>query len=329
MPLISVIIPVYNVEPYLRECLDSVRAQTFRDLEVICIDDGSVDASGAICDQYALRDRRIHTIHQDNGGLSAARNTGMDVATGEYIYFLDSDDMLAPNALERLISIAKSERLDQIIFGAELLVEEDVVSNEQIAGMRRYYAVPDALANHVMSGANLFSALIECNSFFASVPLRFLRRANLPKKLRFPHGILHEDNYFSPIALLASTRAMIISERLYLRRVRADSIMTASGTMRKHAEGLQCIYKLLTPRRLKDMIGVNQPWKELKQFRRVLYQSFLRYNPEPRSLTMRIVDDFRLLPYSIAVKRWARKFLQKIGLYDMSLKIWHIMRSED
>ena len=101
-PLISVIIPVYNVEKYLRRCLDSVIAQTYQNLEIICVDDGSIDDSGKICDQYAVRDARIKVIHQENQGLSAARNRGIDAADGEYIAFVDSDDYILEDMFERL-----------------------------------------------------------------------------------------------------------------------------------------------------------------------------------------------------------------------------------
>lgn len=103
-PLISVIIPVYNVEKYLRRCLDSVIAQTYQKLEIICVDDGSIDDSGKICDQYAVRDARIKVIHQENQGLSAARNRGIDAADGEYIAFVDSDDYILMTIFWRICS---------------------------------------------------------------------------------------------------------------------------------------------------------------------------------------------------------------------------------
>lgn len=102
-PLVSIVIPVYNVELYLRECLDSVISQTYHNLEIICVNDGSPDNSLSILEEYAAKDSRIRIISQENAGISVARNTGMDVATGEYIYFLDSDDYIALEMVERCV----------------------------------------------------------------------------------------------------------------------------------------------------------------------------------------------------------------------------------
>ena len=116
-PLISIIIPVYKVEPYLRKCLDSVVQQTYRNLEIILVDDGSPDSCGAICDEYATKDERITVIHQENKGLSAARNAGLDIATGDYIQFVDSDDWIEPDALATVLSIAEDHHVDIVCFG--------------------------------------------------------------------------------------------------------------------------------------------------------------------------------------------------------------------
>ena len=101
MPQISVIVPVYKVESYLPRCIDSILAQTFTDFELILVDDGSPDNCGVICDEYAARDNRIHVIHKENGGVSSARNAGIRLAGSDWITFVDSDDYLAENALDR------------------------------------------------------------------------------------------------------------------------------------------------------------------------------------------------------------------------------------
>lgn len=106
MPIISVIVPVYNVEKYLHCCVDSILAQTITDIEVLLVDDGSTDGSGAICDEYAKKDSRVRVFHKENGGVSSARNLGLDHATGKWIMFVDSDDKVMPEICERLLSCA-------------------------------------------------------------------------------------------------------------------------------------------------------------------------------------------------------------------------------
>lgn len=115
--MISVIIPVYNVEPYLRKCLDSIVNQTYRDLEILVVDDGSTDGSGAICDSYAEKDERVVVFHTENRGLSAARNLGLDNAKGEWINFLDSDDWMDSEGFEFAISVAEDKKADLVFWG--------------------------------------------------------------------------------------------------------------------------------------------------------------------------------------------------------------------
>ena len=114
-PLISVIVPVYKVEKYLHKCVDSILTQTLSDIELILVDDGSPDWSGAICDEYVEKDSRVRTIHKPNGGVSSARNKGLDVCTGEWIMFVDSDDFIDQNTLEE--AIKKTENTDLVVFG--------------------------------------------------------------------------------------------------------------------------------------------------------------------------------------------------------------------
>ena len=122
--LVSIIVPVYNVEDYLTECIESAIKQTYHNLEIILVDDGSTDTSGKICDMYACKDDRIKVFHKQNGGLSDARNTGIEKATGEYIYFLDSDDMLPTGAIEKMRNACVREDADMAIAGVEKFVDD-------------------------------------------------------------------------------------------------------------------------------------------------------------------------------------------------------------
>ena len=116
-PMISVIVPVYNVESYLARCVDSILTQTYQNLEVILVDDGSKDNSGVICDDYARRDSRVNVIHKENGGLSSARNAGIEAAGGEYLAFVDSDDWIEPDAYERLLSAMQKHAAKLVVGG--------------------------------------------------------------------------------------------------------------------------------------------------------------------------------------------------------------------
>ena len=115
-PLVSVIVPVYNVEPYLHRCIDSLVHQTLKDIEIILIDDGSTDGCGRICDEYAAADTRIRVVHQENAGLSEARNAGIDRAKADYLMFVDSDDWAEPKFCELPLMLAKEQRADLVMF---------------------------------------------------------------------------------------------------------------------------------------------------------------------------------------------------------------------
>ena len=126
MPKISIIVPVYNVEKYLGKCIESILNQTFRDFELILVDDGSTDSSGKICDEYSLKDSRIKVIHKENGGLSSARNTGLDIAKGEYIGFVDSDDWIEMDMYEILYKLIKTSGKDMANIGFSAIYEDRI-----------------------------------------------------------------------------------------------------------------------------------------------------------------------------------------------------------
>lgn len=253
MSKVSVVIPVYNVEKYLGECLDSVLRQTLKDLEVICVDDGSMDGSPAILAEYARKDPRIKVVTRANGGLSAARNTGMDAATGKYIYFLDSDDWIVDDAMEKCLAVCERDGLDQLVFGCEVHVSADdgrAIDMDMARRKAAYYRIDETLCGKVLDGAALLSELHSRRRFFASIPLRFMRLdAIRAAKLRFPEGLLHEDEYFTPLSLLASQRTEVVGDRLYWRRLRMDSIETArsanGGDEARHLAHLVAVMSLL------------------------------------------------------------------------------------
>ena len=221
--LFSIIIPVYNVEKYLRECLDSVKGQTSPDWEAVCVNDGSTDGSEFILKEYAKKDPRFRIVTKTNGGLSSARNAGLEAVKGDYILFLDSDDWLEKNALESL---------------AEKLSDEDMLcfSGRRFFEAERRFNAPDRLIERrYLSGMDYYNdnALASRDFAFVCVVLRLYKRSFLWENgLRFKEGILHEDDLFTPQACYYARRVSVIDECLYDYRVRANSITTTSSLKR-------------------------------------------------------------------------------------------------
>ena len=238
-PKISVVIPVYNVEQFLRECVDSVLEQTVSDFEIILVDDGATDSSGAICDEYGAKDQRVRVIHQANGGLSAARNRGLDAANGEYIYFLDSDDYLAPNTLEALLECAEQAAADVVFFDAWVFFTDC----EPDPKVYQYHRSKDYGAK---PGRQMLLELLSTDEYRTAVPLMLLRREYmLNNQLRFREGILHEDELFTFYVYHADGQIAHCHQPFYARRMRPASIMTASSLVRRY-ESMYAIYMELS-----------------------------------------------------------------------------------
>jgi len=232
---VSLIIPIYNVEKYLAACLDSILRQSYKNLEIICIDDGSTDASYSISKKFAEKDERIKLFKYENGGLSVARNRGLEKATGEYIQFIDSDDLLPDNCLGEIISLIERHNLDVCLGNATALF--DGIEKTQELEDKYQYVRPVELYNEVKTGTIIFSQLIKTH-YHPSACL-YIFRKSLIAGLKFYPNIYHEDNIFTT-QLLSSTKArrvMVAPVELYVRRVRPDSITTQQPNTR-HVEGL-------------------------------------------------------------------------------------------
>lgn len=222
MPKVSVIIPVYNVEAYLRECLDSVVCQTLSDIEIICIDDGSTDQSPQILREYASKDGRIVLISSGvNEGLSAARNRGIDAATGMYLYFVDSDDYIVPDALERLYGIAVEHDLELLRCGYQTVPGGEVVKNDS------------QITNYVCTGPQLFCKIANTNWIGPSIWLHFLKAEFVYQcGLRF-EGRYCEDVLFFWDMLFSAKRSMCVNEMVYMYRTRPGSLINTPMSTEK------------------------------------------------------------------------------------------------
>lgn len=218
MVKVSVIIPVFNVEKYLKECIESISNQSLEDIEIICIDDGSTDNSLNILNDYADDDCRFKIILQDNLGPGAARNKGISIAEGKYIYFMDSDDILELNALENLYNLSEDKKTDFIFF--KLINFDDETGQKT---NRYYYDMPylkKAVGDSVFNYNDVKDVIFDLP---VSVPAKFFNK-KFVSDIKFPEGILFEDNIFFIEAIFKSDRLYFYDEYLYDRRIRKNSI---------------------------------------------------------------------------------------------------------
>ncbi len=215
MPTISVIVPVYKVEPYLRQCVDSILAQTYTDFELILVDDGSPDGCGAICDEYAEQDPRVRVIHQENRGLSAARNAGIDAASGEYLAFADSDDLLAPACLKRLHDTVVQENVDIAVCDMRPFSDESELECVDACA---------ATQLKIMTGREACLSIYHMDGEVPIMAWGKLYPARLFDGIRYPVGLIHEDDATTPRLLYRSNAVGLIPDKLYLYRTRPDSI---------------------------------------------------------------------------------------------------------
>lgn len=225
-PNVSVIIPVFNGEEYLRQCLDSVFAQTLKEIQVICVDDGSTDHSAQILAEYQNTHPDMIVISQENGGLSAARNAGMLYATGEYLDFLDCDDTLRTEALETLYHRAHRDQLDMLFYDGETIYANEELRQANL-GYETLYRTKICVGSKAMTGEELFARLVDGKSYRASACMYLLRLDYLREKgFAFIRGIYYEDNVFTLQCLLDAERCGVEATPFYQRSLRANSIVT-------------------------------------------------------------------------------------------------------
>ena len=224
MSEISIIVPVYNVEKYLENCIESILNQTFKDFELILVDDGSTDNSCKICDIYEKKDSRIKVIHKNNGGLSSARNAGLDIACGKYVGFIDSDDSIHPRMYEILYDLIKKYESDISCCNYKKIYdifkdEYENVNSLEVIEMSNIEAIKNLYDKEI--GVKL---VIACNKLY---------RKNLFDKIRYKVGRLHEDEFMAHRILYNSKKITYVDNELYYYLQRDGSIMSKKTYKRK------------------------------------------------------------------------------------------------
>ena len=223
--LFSIVVPIYNVEPYIRKCIDSLLGQSYGDIEIVLVDDQSPDLCPAICDEYQAKDSRIKVVHKKNGGLSDARNAGIRAAEGKYVIFVDADDYISTDACERLLPFAEKD-IDVIIGDAA------------VEGGECRLGHIDADAERIYTGEEYLKEAFRGGKAPMSACLNVCRREFLLENdLFFKYGILHEDEQFTPRLFLKAKKVVCTGVVFYHYVIRDGSIMTKKD-QRKNASDL-------------------------------------------------------------------------------------------
>ena len=224
--LVSIIVPVYNVENYVSECIESLLNQSYKNLEIILVDDGSADSSGEICDEYAQKDDRIKVVHKINGGLSEARNTGINMARGQYYLFVDGDDFLADDAVLRLVESVYNASCDIAVCNMIRYFENN--KTEVFYKPSEY--------SKVLYGLDRFETLSQpsvCNKIFSSA---------LFEKIRFPKGKFYEDTFVYHELVYNANKVALVDYDGYFYRSRSSSILGQNVMTGRYYDFIEAVY---------------------------------------------------------------------------------------
>lgn len=231
MELVSVIVPIYNVEAYLERCVESILQQTYKHIEIILVDDGSPDRCGSMCEDYAKKDNRIKVLHKKNGGLSDARNAGLEMAKGKYVLFVDSDDLIKKELVESCVQTAEKNSSDIVIFDFNRVEEnEEIVTTMEIEKSGTYTLESEPRI--------LFGSPSAVNKLFR-------RDLFIKTGIRFPVGKYYEDLGTIPKLLLLADKIDYIKESYYDYMIRSGSIMTAAKFEKNYEDRTEMLNGIL------------------------------------------------------------------------------------
>lgn len=277
--LVSVIIPIYRVEQYLRQCIESVLSQRYSDIEVILVDDGSPDGCGAICDEYAGRDPRVTVIHKENGGLSSARNAGIDIARGRYLAFVDSDDYVSDLFISDMMDeIDSNPELDMVMSmfynvisdenGSDCTMEAVSVKGE----LRDSYTGDDIIRNRLSEMRIPY--ILAWNKLY---------RCGLFDNVRYEDGAVHEDELIFRSIMERCSHIAVIDKPLTYHRIRQDSIMTGCS-----AKNAGCALRWMN-----EEIEYYRKRKLYGQLHRLEHMMCSRYVSDKRHMDAELREQYR------------------------------------
>lgn len=223
--LVSIIVPVYNLENYIEKCIESLSNQTYGKIEIILVNDGSSDKCGEICEKWAEKDNRVKVIHKENGGLSSARNCGIDNATGEYIMFVDGDDFISETMVEKLYSSLTENDADMSVCSFRNIYEDGT----PVCEMDNDNPITDA----VMTAEDMYRALLKKGNWYYIVTWNKLYKREIWDDIRYPLGKIHEDEFVIGDIVSKTKRIATVSDRLYMYIQRRGSITNKGYTVKR------------------------------------------------------------------------------------------------
>lgn len=301
MELVSVVVPIYNVEQYLDRCIQSIQSQTYENLEIILVDDGSPDNCGKICDQYASKDQRVRVIHKKNGGLSDARNAGVKIATGKYLLFIDSDDFVAEDLVQKTVESAEEYHSDIVLFDYKRLESDGAV---EICSMIN---IPENQGFYMKDFPQiLFKAISACNKLFRK---DFLEKS----KIEFPVGYYYEDLGSSPKYLLVAERISYVKEPFYNYVIHEGSIMSATKEEKSYYDRCKMIERVISFYQQKQEYG--KYFEEL-EFLALFHAYFI----PAKEILFRKGDRAYIDKFRDFVREWYPEYSRNKYLKDMSKK---------
>lgn len=303
--LISVIIPVYKVEDFLNRCVDSILDQTYENLEIILVDDGSPDRCGVICDEYAKKDDRIKVIHKENGGLSDARNVGIEAATGDYITFLDSDDWVHMNYLKVLHSLLKSKNADISVCNFVKIYSENIPPNTGNAIIYEYSNI-DAL--NQLSGEFYVQMVVAWGKLY---------KTDLFNDIRFPVGKIHEDEFTTYKLLYKAYKVVFTTEPLLYYWQRQDSIMGSGFKIKNRLHAIEAYGERV---KFYEKIGqpdlVEKTYKALFGYNKSIKDNIHMFDDEDSKI--KFINDFKNFKSKLRSNKHSLKFKLYYEAYYIS-----------
>jgi len=311
-PLVTIIIPVYNTEKYLKKCLSSIMNQTYSNLEVIAIDDGSTDKSLSILESFKTLIPNLMIIKQKNQGQGVARNKGIDLMRGEYVYFLDSDDYIASEMIYNLIEIAVKYQLDLIRFNSYPFVDDDYEEEKPFILATKD---SDYLKPFVIYEQEEYVSINRKHPFRCSVCIHFIKASILRNNYLKFEAIKHEDELFTALLLGYCYRIMYVPERYFMRRIRDSSTMTdvSESSLKLRFDGNIRVIEGLEKTRL-GFQGSLAYKKFLRRRSKEQFKALLSYNFKEKKILVKLIAKKYNL-YHVLIEQKTKKKFKKLLIW--------------